>query len=141
LYQQNRTEGLSVFHESTVILILRSPYLSYDLNLIHAIELSYIYHDWFNFIDQIGETIADKAFGKPLPSIRVEEPTVKMAFSINTSPFVGREVCLLNNDPELSESHSFNKYFVVFFLFLSLWTFTQLRWSGKWQQYASPQQP
>lgn len=42
---------------------------------------------------QIGETIADKNFGKPLPAIRVEEPTVKMAFSINTSPFVGREVC------------------------------------------------
>ncbi|KAB2037522.1 hypothetical protein ES319_D03G081200v1 [Gossypium barbadense] len=40
---------------------------------------------------QIGETIADKAFGKPLPAIKVEEPTVKMAFSINTSPFVGRE--------------------------------------------------
>lgn len=39
---------------------------------------------------QIGETIADKAFGKPLPSIKVEEPTVKMSFSINTSPFVGR---------------------------------------------------
>lgn len=41
---------------------------------------------------QIGETIADKASGKPLPAIKVEEPTVKMAFSINTSPFVGREV-------------------------------------------------
>jgi GTP-binding protein len=40
---------------------------------------------------QIGETIADKAFGKALPAIRVEEPTVKMAFSINISPFVGRE--------------------------------------------------
>lgn len=40
---------------------------------------------------QIGETIADKSSGKPLPSIQVEEPTVKMAFSINTSPFVGRE--------------------------------------------------
>ncbi|KAL6987126.1 putative elongation factor TypA-like svr3, chloroplastic, variant 2 [Sarracenia purpurea var. burkii] len=40
---------------------------------------------------QIGETIADKITGKPLPAIRVEEPTVKMAFSINTSPFVGRE--------------------------------------------------
>ncbi|KMS95632.1 hypothetical protein BVRB_006430 [Beta vulgaris subsp. vulgaris] len=40
---------------------------------------------------QIGETIADKVFGKPLPAIKVEEPTVKMAFSINTSPFVGRE--------------------------------------------------
>lgn len=40
---------------------------------------------------QIGETIADKNDGKALPAIRVEEPTVKMAFSINTSPFVGRE--------------------------------------------------
>ncbi|KAL5539108.1 hypothetical protein UlMin_042329 [Ulmus minor] len=40
---------------------------------------------------QIGETIADKSSGKPLPAIRVEEPTVKMAFSISTSPFVGRE--------------------------------------------------
>ncbi|PNY13017.1 GTP-binding protein TypA, partial [Trifolium pratense] len=36
----------------------------------------------------IGETIADKVTGKALPSIKVEEPTVKMAFSINTSPFV-----------------------------------------------------
>jgi predicted membrane GTPase involved in stress response len=43
---------------------------------------------------QIGETIADKLTGKALPSIKVEEPTVKMSFSINTSPFVGREVCL-----------------------------------------------
>ncbi|KAG9133722.1 hypothetical protein Leryth_019352 [Lithospermum erythrorhizon] len=40
---------------------------------------------------QIGETIADKVSGKPLPAIKVEEPTVKMSFSINTSPFVGRE--------------------------------------------------
>ncbi|CAJ2673200.1 unnamed protein product [Trifolium pratense] len=40
---------------------------------------------------QIGETIADKLTGKALPSIKVEEPTVKMAFAINTSPFVGRE--------------------------------------------------
>ncbi|XP_058073637.1 putative elongation factor TypA-like SVR3, chloroplastic [Magnolia sinica] len=39
----------------------------------------------------IGETIADKSAGKPLPAIKVEEPTVKMSFSINTSPFVGRE--------------------------------------------------
>lgn len=40
---------------------------------------------------QIGETIACKVSGTALPAIRVEEPTVKMAFSINTSPFVGRE--------------------------------------------------
>lgn len=39
----------------------------------------------------IGETIADKIIGKPLPAIKVEEPTVKMSFSINTSPFVGQE--------------------------------------------------
>lgn len=47
-----------------------------------------------NMISQIGETIACKSSGKPLPAIKVEEPTVKMAFSINTSPFVGREVLL-----------------------------------------------
>lgn len=40
---------------------------------------------------QIGETIADKSVGTPLPAIKMEEPTVKMAFSINISPFVGRE--------------------------------------------------
>ncbi|KAG0497138.1 hypothetical protein HPP92_001829 [Vanilla planifolia] len=40
---------------------------------------------------KIGETIADKSIGKALPIIKVEEPTVKMSFSINTSPFVGRE--------------------------------------------------
>ena len=50
------------------------------------------------FVYQIGETIADKLSGKPLHSIKVEEPTVKMAFSINTSPFVGREVRPLDNN-------------------------------------------
>ncbi|XP_073115974.1 putative elongation factor TypA-like SVR3, chloroplastic isoform X3 [Elaeis guineensis] len=39
----------------------------------------------------IGETIADKSSGKALPTIKVEEPTVRMSFSINTSPFAGRE--------------------------------------------------
>ncbi|GLJ28480.1 hypothetical protein SUGI_0560280 [Cryptomeria japonica] len=39
----------------------------------------------------IGETLADKVNGSALPGIKIEEPTVKMAFSINTSPFVGRE--------------------------------------------------
>ncbi|KAG1368747.1 GTP-binding protein TypA/BipA [Cocos nucifera] len=39
----------------------------------------------------IGETIADKSSGKALPAIKVEEPTVRMSFYINTSPFVGRE--------------------------------------------------
>lgn len=39
----------------------------------------------------IGETLADKDDGTALPTIRVEEPTVKMAFSVNISPFSGRE--------------------------------------------------
>lgn len=39
---------------------------------------------------QIGETIASKD-GEALPTITVEEPTVKMSFSVNISPFAGRE--------------------------------------------------
>ncbi|XP_051194157.1 putative elongation factor TypA-like SVR3, chloroplastic [Lolium perenne] len=39
----------------------------------------------------IGETIADKVAGVALPTIKIEEPTVRMSFSINTSPFVGKE--------------------------------------------------
>jgi len=39
----------------------------------------------------IGETIADAADPRALPPIRVEEPTVRMAFGVNTSPFSGRE--------------------------------------------------
>ncbi len=39
----------------------------------------------------IGETLADPEHPIPLPTIRVEEPTVRMTFSVNTSPFSGRE--------------------------------------------------
>ncbi len=38
----------------------------------------------------IGETFADKEFPKALPRITVEEPTVKMSFEVNNSPFSGR---------------------------------------------------
>ncbi|VAI57533.1 unnamed protein product [Triticum turgidum subsp. durum] len=33
----------------------------------------------------------DKVSGTALPTIKIEEPTVRMSFSINTSPFVGKE--------------------------------------------------
>jgi GTP-binding protein len=39
----------------------------------------------------IGETLADPEFPDALPTIQVEEPTVRMAFGVNTSPFTGRE--------------------------------------------------
>jgi GTP-binding protein len=40
---------------------------------------------------QIGETLADAGVTEPLPRIHVEEPTVRMTFGVNTSPFSGRE--------------------------------------------------
>jgi GTP-binding protein len=40
---------------------------------------------------EIGDTICTKESPKALPRISVEEPTVAMLFTINTSPFSGRE--------------------------------------------------
>ena len=39
----------------------------------------------------IGETLADPDQPVALPPIQVEEPTVRMSFGVNTSPFTGRE--------------------------------------------------
>jgi GTP-binding protein len=39
----------------------------------------------------IGETLADPINPVALPTIKVEEPTVRMTFGVNTSPFTGRE--------------------------------------------------
>ena len=39
----------------------------------------------------IGETLADPEDPQALPPIRVEEPTVRMTFGVNTSPFSGRD--------------------------------------------------
>ena len=39
----------------------------------------------------IGDTITDTEKPKALPRIKVDEPTISMVFSINTSPFGGRE--------------------------------------------------
>jgi GTP-binding protein len=39
----------------------------------------------------IGDTIADASDPRPLPPIVVEEPTLRMTFGVNTSPFAGRE--------------------------------------------------
>jgi GTP-binding protein len=39
----------------------------------------------------IGDTITDHENPKPLPRIAVDEPTISMVFSINNSPFAGKE--------------------------------------------------
>ena len=39
----------------------------------------------------IGDTLADPESPDPLPRIEIDEPTVKMTFGVNTSPFTGRE--------------------------------------------------
>lgn len=40
---------------------------------------------------QIGETVTAVENPKPMPKIHIDEPTIAMTFTINTSPFVGRE--------------------------------------------------
>ncbi len=39
---------------------------------------------------QIGDTVADSKQPEALPRIRVEEPTIKMSFHVNSSPFAGK---------------------------------------------------
>jgi GTP-binding protein len=39
----------------------------------------------------IGDTLGDPLDPRPLPTITVEEPTIAMVFSVNTSPLAGRE--------------------------------------------------
>ena len=39
----------------------------------------------------IGETIADVDYPEALPTIAITEPTLKMTFGVNSSPFAGRE--------------------------------------------------
>merc|ERR1719502_1295389 len=45
----------------------------------------------------IGETIMSAEDPRPLPPIAVEEPTVRMSFSVNKSPLAGREGKLLQS--------------------------------------------
>jgi GTP-binding protein len=40
---------------------------------------------------QIGETVTSPERPSPLPPLHIDEPTMAMVFSVNTSPFAGRE--------------------------------------------------
>ncbi|MDQ3018520.1 MAG: translational GTPase TypA [bacterium] len=50
----------------------------------------------FNNI-QIGDTLADSINGVQIPPVEIEQPTIKMTFGVNTSPFAGREGTLLTS--------------------------------------------
>ncbi len=45
----------------------------------------------------IGDTLGDPEDPRPLPGITVEEPTISMVFSVNTSPLAGKEGKLLTS--------------------------------------------
>ena len=45
----------------------------------------------------IGDTLGDPADSRPLPLITIEEPTISMVFSVNTSPLAGTEGRLLTS--------------------------------------------
>ncbi len=46
---------------------------------------------------QIGDTLADSANPVQIPPVEIEQPTIKMTFGVNTSPFAGREGTLLTS--------------------------------------------
>jgi GTP-binding protein len=51
----------------------------------------------------IGETITSIDNPRPLPHIQIDEPTIAMTFTINTSPFAGKEGSL-GDQPQFARS-------------------------------------
>ncbi|MBT3234013.1 MAG: translational GTPase TypA [Calditrichaeota bacterium] len=46
---------------------------------------------------KLGDTLTDVETPKPLPALKIDEPSLEMMFSVNTSPFSGREGNLLTS--------------------------------------------
>jgi GTP-binding protein len=46
---------------------------------------------------QIGDTITDSLNPVQIPPVEIEQPTIKMTFGVNTSPFAGREGTLVTS--------------------------------------------
>ncbi|MEE8507717.1 MAG: GTP-binding protein, partial [Myxococcota bacterium] len=51
---------------------------------------------------EIGDTVCDVAAPEPLPRIAIDPPTIRVQFSVNTSPFTGREGRFLTS-PQIRE--------------------------------------
>ena len=77
---------------------------------------------------KLGDTLTDILDPKPLPALKIDEPSLEMEFSVNTSPFAGREGKLLtsrqirdrlfkeiqgNPSLQVEETSSANSYTVI----------------------------
>lgn len=61
-------------------------------NVVEAGEICAVLLDLDkNVMFEIGDTICDSENPEPLPPIKVDEPTMSMLFTINNSPFFGKE--------------------------------------------------
>ena len=61
-------------------------------NIVEAGEICAVLLDLDkNVMFEIGDTICDNDNPEPLPPIKVDEPTMSMLFTINNSPFFGKE--------------------------------------------------
>ena len=61
-------------------------------NIVEAGEICAVLLDLDkNVMFEIGDTICDAENPEPLPPIKVDEPTMSMLFTINNSPFFGKE--------------------------------------------------
>ncbi len=49
----------------------------------------------------VGDTVADAEHPEPLPRLEVGEPTLRMQFSVNQSPFAGREATISSTSRQL----------------------------------------
>ena len=78
---QSRETALSVVYTYEGLdRIERETVLAGDIAAVAGVE------DIF-----IGDTLGDPADPRPLPAITVEEPTISMVFSVNTSPLAGKD--------------------------------------------------
>ncbi len=63
------------------------------LNRVPAEEAKVGYIVWISGIENItiGDTLCDSSSYEPVSFVKISEPTVEMTFSVNDSPFAGRE--------------------------------------------------
>ncbi len=82
------TRNGAIVHERARYLQLHEGLQRVDVEVVQAGDIAVV----AGLSDvAIGETLAAPEQPKPLPLIEVDEPTVRMAFGVNTSPLAGTE--------------------------------------------------